>query len=125
MGILRNRKNSKQQGDAGLTTAIAWFDGNGYRVSIPLTDSQDYDLVVDDGDRLYRVQVRTTYYQPYEAIYQVHLIVSGGNRSGTGKAKYFDPKKVEFLFVLTDTGDKFLIPCDEITTRKSINLGAN
>jgi hypothetical protein len=125
MGILRDRKNSRWQGDVGLAAAIAWFAENHYRVSIPLTDSQDYDLVVDDGDRLYKVQVRTTYRLEYESIYKVNLVVSGGNRSGTGKVKYFDPGCVDLLFVLTDAGDRFLIPCDEITTRKSINLGAN
>jgi PD-(D/E)XK nuclease superfamily protein len=125
MGLLKNRRNSRHQGDAGLGTAIGWFTQHGYRVAIPLTDSQDYDLIVDDGKKLYKVQVRTTYHLRYENIYQVNLVVSGGNRSGTGKTKYFDPEKVDLLFVLTDSGDQYLIPCDEITVRKSINLGVN
>jgi len=38
-----------------------------------LTDSQDYDLIVDDGARLYKVQVKTIYHLAYENIYQVNL----------------------------------------------------
>ncbi len=61
--LLRKQRNSKQQGDVGLAIAIAWFAKNGYRVSIPLTDSQDYDLVIEVETRFYSVQVRTTYYK--------------------------------------------------------------
>lgn len=41
--------NSKKQGDVGLGTDISFFTQRGWTVSIPLTDSQDYDLVVDEG----------------------------------------------------------------------------
>ncbi len=51
-----NAKNSKKQGDIGLGAAIAYFTFKGFTVSIPLTDSQDYDLVVDDGHKLSRIQ---------------------------------------------------------------------
>lgn len=124
MGILRNRKNSRWQGDVGLATAIAWFAENHYRVSIPLTDSQDYDLVVDDGDRFYAVQVRTTYCQKPSGFYQANLRVMGGNRSGTGKTKHFDPQKVDLLFILTEAGEKYVIPSSELAARSSISLGA-
>ena len=39
----------KEIGNAALSTAIAYFGSNGYIVSIPLNDTQDYDLVVDNG----------------------------------------------------------------------------
>jgi hypothetical protein len=58
-------------------------------------------------------------------IYQVNLVVNGGNRSGTGKVKRLIETNVDLLFVLTEAGDKFLIPCHEITARKCINLGEN
>lgn len=48
---LNEHKNSKKQGDAGLGEAIAYFTRLGYTVQLPLTDSQDYALVVDiDGN---------------------------------------------------------------------------
>lgn len=120
---LEKQRNSKIQGDVGLGVAIAWFVQNDYRVAIPLTDSQDYDLVIEINGAFSSVQVRTTYYEKYAGIYQVNMRVSGGNRSGTGKVKHFDPGKVDYLFAVTDAGDKYLIPSAEITNKRSINLG--
>lgn len=38
--------------------AIAYFSTNGYTVSIPLNDTQDYDLVVEKDNILQTVQVK-------------------------------------------------------------------
>ena len=40
---------------AGLSIAIAYFGSNGYVVSIPLNDTQDYDLVVEKDNKFYKV----------------------------------------------------------------------
>lgn len=119
---LKNVVNSKKQGDVGLGLAIAWFTMNGFHVSIPLTDSQDYDLVVDIDDRLCKVQVRTTYHRRDTGNYQVNLRVLGGNRSGTGKTKHFDPSRIDYLFVVTDAGDRYLIPARQIAAKSVISL---
>lgn len=58
--MFNNAGNSKQQGDVGLGAAIGWFTSKGYTVCIPLTDSQDYDLVVETKGKLEKVQVKTT-----------------------------------------------------------------
>jgi ribosomal 30S subunit maturation factor RimM len=52
-------------------------------------------------------------------------VVNGGNRSGIGKVKRLIETDVDLLFVLTEAGEQFLIPCNEITARKCINLGVN
>ena len=52
--MFEKAKNSKAQGDIGLSQAIAYFAKEGYTVCIPLTDSQDYDLIVENG-KLWRV----------------------------------------------------------------------
>lgn len=44
-GIFEHCKNTKEQGTIGLGKAIAYFTSRGFVVSIPLNDSQDYDLV--------------------------------------------------------------------------------
>jgi len=58
---LSEQKNSRIQGNIGLATAILWFEQQNYRVYLPLTDSQDEDLVVKIDGKLLSVQVRTTY----------------------------------------------------------------
>ena len=117
--LLNNASNTKKQGDIGLGYAIAYFAGAGYTVSIPLTDSQDYDLVVDNGT-LQRVQVKTTKHKSVYGIYTVSLTIKGGNQTFS-TIKKFDPTKVDLIFILCDNEDKYLIPSNIIIT--SINLG--
>jgi PD-(D/E)XK endonuclease len=117
-----NQDNSKKQGDVGVGQAIAWFTRNSYTVSIPLTDSQDYDLIVDKDNKLYRVQVKTASYKNEYGIYEVSLTVKGGNRSGTGRIKSLDKSKVDLLFILTSDNEVYVIPSDVVGVN-SINLG--
>jgi hypothetical protein len=58
--VFNNCKNTKSQGDVGLAIAIAEFTKRGWVVNLPLSDNQNYDLVVDDGELLKKVQVKTT-----------------------------------------------------------------
>lgn len=115
------QENTKKQGDVGLGAAIAWFTSNEYTVSIPLTDSQDYDLIVDKTGIVSRVQVKTSSYKRNDNYY-VQLSVKGGNKSGTGKIKKFDKNRVELVFVLTDDGGKYLIPSTEIEVKNHYSL---
>lgn len=121
--MLQDQKNSKKQGDVGHGIAIGWFASQGHTVCIPLTDSQDYDLIIDIDDKLYKVQVKTTTFKTKYGIYNVSLTVNGGNRSGKGKIKKFDNTKVDYLFILTNSGIKYLIPTSEFTNVNSLCLG--
>jgi len=120
---LADMKNSRQQGDVGMAIAISWFARNDYCVAIPLTDSQDYDLVIERDNQFSSVQVRTTYYKKPNGIYQLNLRVSGGNRSGTGKTKHIDPDVVDYLFAVTNDGEMYLIPTGAIEARSILSLG--
>ncbi len=52
--------NRRQQGDLGEASAIEWLTRQGARVSTPLGHSPDYDLIAEFGERLLRVQVKTS-----------------------------------------------------------------
>ena len=113
MSLFNKSKNFKKQGDTGLALAIAWFAKNEFTVCLPLTDSQDYDLIVESEGELKRVQVRTTTQIAASGKFMVNLRVLGGNRSGTGVVKKSQALKYDVLFVVTDHGDQYLIPkCD-------------
>jgi hypothetical protein len=116
-------KNSKKQGDIGIAATLYYFSVEGYTVSLPISDSQDYDLIVDIEDKLYRVQVKTVYNKSEYGIYEANLRVLGGNRSGTGKTKFFDPKKVDYVFIVTEVGDMYFIPNTVIEGHSTISLG--
>lgn len=115
------RENPREQGLLGLTDAIAWFGANGYLVNLPLIDAQPYDLVVDDGQRLQRVQVKTTTQRAANDTFQVQLCTRGGNQS-FHTTKYFDPAVVELLYVLTDAEDRYLLPTTIIRARTALAL---
>lgn len=38
---------NKQKGNCGLAMAISYFVTKGYTTSIPLNDTQDYDLIIE------------------------------------------------------------------------------
>jgi hypothetical protein len=91
------------------------------RVAIPLTDSQPYDLIIDDGSGLARVQVRTTTKKEGRNYY-VKLATIGGNKTQV-ITRPFDPTDYEWLFVVCGDATAFLIPTTEIHARYSLSLG--
>jgi hypothetical protein len=117
----RTHANPRIQGNAGLGIAIAYFARIGVHVGIPLTDSQPYDLMIDDGQQLARVQVRTTTVREGRS-YVVGLKTVGGNKSQV-ITKVFDPSAYEWLFVVCGDASAYLIPTTAITARYSIFLG--
>ena len=121
--MFKNVINSKQQGDVGLGQAIAYFTLQGYTVSIPLNDSQEYDLIVDDNKKISRVQVKTTFHKKKSGIYEVGLRTCGGNQS-FNTIKYFNHSKVEILFVVCENGDMYCIPTDAFQAKNAISLGS-
>lgn len=118
--MLRQR-NSKKQGDVGLGIAIAYFTSKGHTVCVPLTDSQLYDLVVDDGS-IKRVQVKTSTSKNEYGSYEVELRTLGGNQS-FHTVKKFDPAAVDLVFIVTEEGRKYLIPSDSIKGKSRITVG--
>ena len=66
--MFENAINSKKQGDIGMCYAMAYYSKLGWTISVPITDSQDYDLIVDTGTNLLKVQVKTTSYEEYPGI---------------------------------------------------------
>ena len=117
------QRNSRKQGDVGLGMAISWFTKQGYCISIPLTDNQEYDLVVEyPSTILNRVQVKTTRNLRPSNSYSVELRTKGGNKTGTS-VKRFDGKATDWVFVLTDDDSMYLIPATDLDGLGQIVLG--
>ena len=116
-------KNSKKQGDAGLGQAIAYFTLKGYDVALPLTDSADWDLIVEFDDGLKRVQVKTSsQIRGQMPVFEAN--VKGGNRTGNGSNKTIQDQKWDLIFLHhLETKQQALIPKEALTTSGQINLG--
>lgn len=114
--------NSKKQGDIGLGQAIAYFTSQEYSIALPLTESQRYDLIVDDGEILYRVEVKsTTCTTPYGS-YQVQLATCGGNQSWNKKKKYISSVDCDLVFVYTLAGTRYIFPVEFVKGKGTLTL---
>lgn len=113
-------KNTKQQGNIGLGSAIQYFSQKLYTISLPLNDSQDYDLVVEDFDgTLKKVQVKTSSHLNRFGNTEVRLSVQGGNSKQNYIHKKANEVLYDWLFILCDNGDRYLIPKEIIKDLKS------
>ncbi|MFC4358240.1 group I intron-associated PD-(D/E)XK endonuclease [Halobium salinum] len=95
--------STKQRGDETESRLLAELISRGYSVSVPFGDNDRYDLVVDAGDSLYRVQCKTGWVEEEARI-----------RFKTGSKTTKDG-----VPVTTDYGDdidSFAVYCAETTT---------
>lgn len=113
-------ETNKDKGRAGLAAAIGYFGMNGYTVSIPLNDTQEYDLLVDDGNNILKISVKATSQRSQYGV----PIVSLRNMGGTNGAVYGreKDKNNDYIFVINELEEKWLLP-KEVLTSNSINLG--
>jgi hypothetical protein len=121
MGIFTNCRTSKDQGNIGLAKAIYELQVLGYRISIPFTENQNYDLIVDKDNTLYRVQIKTTKQTSKYGIFQVNLRTLGGNQS-YHTAKKRKAGDYDLLYVLTDDNTSYLIPDEVIKAENALSL---
>lgn len=105
-------RKTQRKGDIAVSQAIATFTRMGLDVSIPLTESASYDLIVDTGKTLKRVQVR------YTSTGEVDLRNIHSNSKGYVVKK---PKadSYDWLYISNKDGEQYLIPyC--LANRRSI-----
>ena len=111
---------NKEKGNSGLGMAIAYFSTNGYVVSIPLNDTQDYDLIIEKNNVIKTVQVKSTGCKTKYGTYQVALKSCGGTKGKTYKTLI--NTKVDFLFILNENLEMYLIPKEIIKNANTLNL---
>lgn len=100
-----------------MSRAITAFTEMGFDVSIPLTESAAYDLIIDTGRSLKKVQVR------YTSSGEVDLRRIHSNSKGY-VIKKTKVDAYNWLFISHQNGEKYLIPrC--LTNRRSIKPNKN
>ena len=91
-------KGCKERGEWAELCFMAKAAGMGLSVSKPLGDSQRYDVLVENGTRILRVQVKSTIYRRRGNEYSLNVM-------GPGRKRY-EEGTVDFFAV-------YLIPVDE------------
>ena len=116
-----NFNSNKEKGNTSLGMAIAYFTSHGYTVSIPLNDTQDYDLIIEKDGVLKSVQVKSSGCKTKYGVYQVALKSCGGTKGTTYKTLV--DTKVDYLFIFLENLKMYLLPKEEIVNRTTINIG--
>ena len=109
-------RNSKDTGDETEARIIAELLANGYSVSIPFGDNDKYDLVLDDGTRLLRIQCKTAWSNKSDTIrFNTHT-------QTTKAGEYHEDTYLEevdaFLVRYPETGQLYWIDVDDATEQK-------
>ena len=117
-------RTTQRKGDVATSRAIATFTALGYDVAIPLTESAAYDLIVDDGQQLARVQCKYA----SGARRQVDLRRIHSNAGGY-VVKRIAEGSYDWLYVLDGTDAEYLFKTcfanrRSITLRETDRLGA-
>jgi hypothetical protein len=95
-------RTTQRKGDIAVSQAIARFTKMGYDVSLPITESASYDLIVDVNAKLIKVQVR------YSSVKEISLRRIHSNSKGY-VVKKTKPRAYDWLYIFKSTGEEYLI----------------
>jgi len=95
-------RTTQRKGDYAVARAIAAFTKASMDVSLPLTESAAYDIVVDNNGCLYRVQVRYVSGREVE-LRRIHSNSRGYIVKKTNENAY------DWLYILNSSDEEFLI----------------
>ena len=109
--------NRKIIGRIGLLMAINYFTCQGYTISIPMNDTQWYDLVVEKDGKFYTVQCKATATEEGT----IELRSTGGTK-GSVYDNLKNHSELDYLFCVNKDYDMWLIPVKEITNNNKITL---
>ncbi|MCC8068792.1 MAG: hypothetical protein LIO71_03445 [Ruminococcus sp.] len=109
-------ETNKDKGRAGLSAAIAYFGMNGYNVSIPLNDTQDYDLVIEKDNIFKKVQCKATGSQDGT----IDFRITSGQHNGKICGNLLQTN-IDYLFCLNQNGTMFLIPFEDILNSGNVH----
>ena len=104
-------RNTQRKGDIATSQALATFTKLGFDVSIPLTESAPYDLIIDTGKSLKRMQVK------YST--QKHVDLRNIHSNSTGyRVKKSNHGDYDWLYIYKDNNEYLYKNC--FVNRRSV-----
>ena len=98
--------------------AINYFTCQGYTISLPINDTQWYDLVVEKDGKFYTVQCKATQSESGDIDFR-----STGGTNGGVYDNLLNHSELDYLFCVNKDLNMWLIPIKDIQqNRKSIRL---
>lgn len=96
---------NKDKGRIGLSMAINYFTLQGYTISLPLNDTQWYDMVVEKDKVFYTVQCKCTFTDN-----DIVIIKSCGGANGNVYDSILNHPELDYIFCVNKDLDCWLIP---------------
>ena len=108
---------SKQRGELAEMMFMVKAARKGFATAKPYGDSRRYDFIVDVGQRLWRVQVKSSSAKQCGS-YMLNL-----QRNANGEVIPYDPSEIDFVVAYVMPCDAwFVIPVEAIAGRKSAKM---
>ena len=107
----------KQIGRIGLTMAINYFTVKGYTISLPINDTQWYDLIIEKDGIFETVQCKAT-----QTIDGTIDFRSTGGTKGTEYDNLKNHSELDWLFCGDKDLNMWLFPVKELTNKNRITL---
>ena len=105
------KRDTKRIGDISEVKVIAAFSERGFQVLLPFGENHRYDLVVDDGENLLRVQVKTG--RVRGGVIRYKCSSSHAHRGGTTRPYFGD---IDYLALYCPETEKvYVLPEKELT----------
>lgn len=112
--------NTNEKGGLGESRLIYEFTKKGWKVSLPLGHDAAYDMVVDDGEHLHRVQVKSVESSDDVVLVRTERTYTSGERIVTRR---YSKSDFDLLGVFDRRGDKcYLIPVWMVADKSCISL---
>lgn len=110
--------NTKQTGDETEARIVAALIAEGYSVSVPFGDNDKYDLVLDTGDRLLRIQCKTGWIEDEVVRFKTASQTTAG---GAVTMEDYDGEVDAFAVRCKDNENLYWVPIED-TGKKSTYL---
>lgn len=114
--------NSRKQGDLGTSFAIAYFSGQGYTISIPISDSQPYDLIIEKDGICERIQVKTCFKRTKYNKFWVELRTISNTRGKKINIRKISDKDCDKIFIMDGEGKFYIIHSQDFVGKNGISL---
>ena len=109
-------EHPKAIGDRTTLAAMQALQATGYAVSVPFGENVRYDLVIDDGERLRRVQCKTGRLRDGAIRFATCSCYGHHSRPSQSRRDYFGQVDC-FAVHCPETSGVYLIPIEDVSVR--------
>lgn len=97
--------HTTDKGEVARYMTVTHLMKMGYIVSVPLTENSSYDLIADDGQRLYRIQVKKA--TLHKDKIKINLYTNNYNKNVEGSIKKYTSNEIDWVIGVYIEENKF------------------